>query len=142
MKPLEFKISISVENYNEKTAENYWNCYVTEKRIVPKLSKISIPNFNNILIEDLNEDCVKISPPYLLYFPKKNGPRALRFGWAALGRFIVLNDSPSPKRIIIIYFNFFQFFENVSELFLCHRDDPYKTANRNFVRFSRSCKLV
>ena len=47
MKPLEFKISILVESYEEKTAENYRNYYVAEKRIVPKLSKTSIPNFNN-----------------------------------------------------------------------------------------------
>ena len=39
MKPSEFKIYISVKNYNGKAAENYRNCYVTEKRIVFKLSK-------------------------------------------------------------------------------------------------------
>ena len=39
MKPSEFKISISVESYAVKTAENYKNCYVAEKRIVDKLSK-------------------------------------------------------------------------------------------------------
>ena len=38
MKPSEFKISISVESYDENTAENDRNCYVVEKRIVPKLS--------------------------------------------------------------------------------------------------------
>ena len=43
MKPSEFKISPSVENYDEKTAENYRNFYVAEKRINLKLSKISIP---------------------------------------------------------------------------------------------------
>ena len=26
--------SISVESYDEKTVENYWNCYVAEKPIV------------------------------------------------------------------------------------------------------------
>ena len=44
MKPTEFKISIEDESYDEKTAEN---CYVAEKRIVSKLSEISIPNFDN-----------------------------------------------------------------------------------------------
>ena len=45
MKPSsEFKISISVESYDEKTAENYRNCYVAEKRIV---FKISIPNMDS-----------------------------------------------------------------------------------------------
>ena len=45
--PSEFKISISVENYDVKTAENYRNCYVAEKRIASKLSNISIPNYNS-----------------------------------------------------------------------------------------------
>ena len=47
MKPSEFKIFISVEIYDETTAVNYQNCYVAEERIVSKLSKISIPNFNS-----------------------------------------------------------------------------------------------
>ena len=47
MKPSELKISISVESYDEITAENDRNCYVAEKPIVFKLSKISIPNFNS-----------------------------------------------------------------------------------------------
>ena len=47
MKPSEFKISIEVESYDGKTVENYRNCYVAEERIVFKLSKISIPNFDN-----------------------------------------------------------------------------------------------
>ena len=42
MKPSEFKISISVESYDEKNAENYRNYYVAEKHIVSKLSEISI----------------------------------------------------------------------------------------------------
>ena len=40
-----FKITISVESYDVKTAENYRNYYVAEKRIVSKLSKTSIQNF-------------------------------------------------------------------------------------------------
>ena len=31
MKPSEFKISISVQSYDEKTAENYRNYYVAQK---------------------------------------------------------------------------------------------------------------
>ena len=31
-----------VESCDEKTAENYQNCYAAEKRLVSKLSKISI----------------------------------------------------------------------------------------------------
>ena len=45
MKPSEFKTSILFESYDGKTAENYQNCYVAEKRTVSKLSKISEPNF-------------------------------------------------------------------------------------------------
>ena len=55
MKPSKSKISLSVESYDEETAENYRNCYVVEKHIVSKLSKISIPIFKT-QIEDLNED--------------------------------------------------------------------------------------
>ena len=47
MKPSEFKISISVASYDEKTEENYGNCYVAGDRIVSKLSKISISNFDS-----------------------------------------------------------------------------------------------
>ena len=47
MKPSEFKIFISVESYDEKYAENYRNWYVAEKRIVSKISKISIQNFDS-----------------------------------------------------------------------------------------------
>ena len=41
------EISNSVESYDEKTAEKYRNCYAAEKRIVYKLSRILIPNFNS-----------------------------------------------------------------------------------------------
>ena len=47
MKPSEFKIFISVDIYDEKTAENYRNYYVAKKHIVSNQSKISIPNFNS-----------------------------------------------------------------------------------------------
>ena len=46
MKPSEFEIYISVESYGEKTTENDQNCYVAEKRIISKLSKILILNFD------------------------------------------------------------------------------------------------
>ena len=55
MKLSEFKFSISVEGYNEKTAENYRNCYVVEKRKCPNYQRYR----SQILIaqiEDLNED--------------------------------------------------------------------------------------
>ena len=36
-----------VESYDEKTAKNYRNCYVAEKRIFSKLSKLSTPHFDS-----------------------------------------------------------------------------------------------
>ena len=47
MKLTEFKVSVSVESYDEKTDENYLNCCIAENLIVFKLSKILIPNFNS-----------------------------------------------------------------------------------------------
>ena len=40
-------MSVSVESYDEKTAENYQNYYVAEKSITSKLLNISIPNFGS-----------------------------------------------------------------------------------------------
>ena len=42
MKSSELKISLSVKSYDGKTAENYLNFYVVEKRIISQLSKVSI----------------------------------------------------------------------------------------------------
>jgi len=42
MKPSEFKIFLSVESYDEKSAQNDQNCYVAEKHIVSKESSISL----------------------------------------------------------------------------------------------------
>ena len=47
MEPLEFENSIYVKSYDGKTAENYRNCYLAEKPIVFKLSKISISKFDS-----------------------------------------------------------------------------------------------
>ena len=41
----DFKTYLSVTSDDEKYAENYRYCYVAEKHIVFKLSKISISNF-------------------------------------------------------------------------------------------------
>ena len=43
MKTSEFKISIQVESYDEKTAENYWNWYVGA---VSEQLNILIPNID------------------------------------------------------------------------------------------------
>ena len=53
MKPSAIKIYILIKSYDEITTENNWNFYVAEKRIVFKLSKISILNFES-MIENLN----------------------------------------------------------------------------------------
>ena len=45
MKPSETKISILIESYDEKTAENYRNCYVADKRIISKTIKDIYPKF-------------------------------------------------------------------------------------------------
>ena len=63
MKQPEFIISFTVESCDEKTARNYQNCYVAEKRIVSKLSKISTQIFI-AQIGNFDKDCVKISIPY------------------------------------------------------------------------------
>ena len=88
-----------------KTAENDRNDYVAKKRIVSKLSKTSI----QILItqiEDFNKDCFQISGSYLTYSPRNKPPKSVIVESC---RFIVLNDSASPKMVIKIYFNFFRF---------------------------------
>ena len=54
------------------------------------------------------------------------------------GQFIVLNDSASSKMFIKFDCNFLRFFEKVLQLSECQRGDPYRTANRNFVRFAHS----
>ena len=84
MKPSELDISFSVESYDKKkSAENYLNGYVAEKHIVYKLSNILIPNFNSI--GNFNEDCVKISHPYILYFSRNESSKShVRPGRAGL----------------------------------------------------------
>jgi len=58
MKFPEFKILISIKSCDEKTAQNYQNCYVAEKHIVSKLSKISSQSLV-AQFEDVNKICVK-----------------------------------------------------------------------------------
>ena len=89
MEPSEFKISISVESYDGKTAENYRNCYVVEMLIVFKRFLILLAQ-----IGELNKDCVKMSSPYLIYFMKNKPSNSVTVG---SGRSIVLNDPASLK---------------------------------------------
>ena len=73
----------------------------------------------------MNEDFVKISHLYLIYFPKNKPSNSVtvRSGRVQPGRFIVLNDSASPEMVIKIYFNFFRLFLKVLELFQYRRGD-------------------
>ena len=84
-------------------------------------------------IEDLNEDFVKILRPCLLYFPRNKPTKSVMVG---LGRFIVLNDSASPKMAIQIYLNISRFLLMVLELLECRRGNPYVTVNKNCIRFA------
>ena len=85
-------------------------------------------------IKDWNEDCVKISAAYLLYFLRNKSSNSVTdgSGRAGLSRSIVLNDSTGPKMVIKLYFNFSYFFK-VLELTECRLGDPYMTGNKNFV---------
>ena len=47
-------------------------------------------------VEDLNEDCVKMSRSYLSYFQRKKPSKSVT---VRPGRFIVLNNSTSPKMV-------------------------------------------
>ena len=134
MEPSDFKISISVESYEEKTAENYRNCYLPEKRRVSKLTKISIPNINSTNWRLESRLCQNFTS-YLLYFPINKTSKNITVG---PGRFIVLNDSASPKMVMKAYFNFFRFLLKVLELFEYWRGNPYITTNKNFVSFAHS----
>ena len=89
-------------------------------------------------IGKLNEDCVKISGSYLLYFLRNKPSKSdtVGSGQVGPGQFIILNYSASPKMVIKIYFNLFRFLK-VLEVFECSRGDPYTTANRNFVHSYR-----
>ena len=86
-------------------------------------------------MEDLNEDCVKFSRLYLLYFLRNMPSKSVMVGPS---QFIVLNDSASPKMVICINFNFFFDFLKILELFECRRGDPLMTTNKNFASFAHS----
>ena len=73
---------------------------VAEKRII---SKISISNFNCLnwrLCK--NEGFVKMSCIYNICFPRNKPSKSATAGRVGTGRFIILNDSASPKMIIKI----------------------------------------
>ena len=45
----EYEISLSVDSYDENTADDCRNFYIVKKRIVSNLSHISIPNFDSTI---------------------------------------------------------------------------------------------
>ena len=63
-------------------------------------------------IEDLNEDCIKISNSIFYTFPRNKPSKSVTV-WS--GRFIILNDSAGPKMVIHLYLTFFRFFLKVLE---------------------------
>ena len=79
MRSSELKISIPVESYDEKTTENYRYCYIAEKRIISKLSKIWMPN----IIAEIED--MKISRSYLLYFPRNKPSESVTIGSGQVG---------------------------------------------------------
>ena len=82
---------------------------VTEIDALPK--SVKFPNYQIYrsqvlieLIEDLNEDCVKISHPVFYTFREKNRQRG------GSGRFTILKDSAGPEMFIKIDLHFIRFF--------------------------------
>ena len=74
---------------------------------------------------------LKYNDPIFNSFCEIGRQRALRSGQVRSGRFIILNDSASPKMVTQIYLHFFYRF---LEVFECLRGDPYMTAENNFGR--------
>ena len=68
MEPSEFKISISVESYDEKTAENDQNCYVAEKRSFQTFKDID-PKFKLKKLKAWMKIVLKLNVP-ILYISK------------------------------------------------------------------------
>ena len=90
-------------------------------------------------IEDLNEGCVKISRPYISYFPRNKPSKRVTVG---PDRFIVLNSSfHSLKMVIKNVSQFFQIFLKVLELFECHRGDRY-IIGTSFASLTRNYKKI
>ena len=131
MKPSEFKICISVESYDEKTAKNYRNCYVAESLQFSNYQRFP---FQILIsqIDDLNKDCVNSSGLYLIRFLKNKPSKSVTVGSVRVrsgrvgsgrvgsgrvgsGRFIVLNDSAGPNQVIHLDLNFLRFFLKVLE---------------------------
>ena len=99
MKLSEFKVSISVASYDEKTAENYWNCYVAESCVVSKMLKVSILNFISANRKLEWRLCRNFTSLYFILSEKwaiKQHHRRVGPGW-----FIVLNDSANASEFKI-----------------------------------------
>ena len=115
-----------------------WNYSVAKKHIVSKQSNISIPHFistNGSLEWRLCQNITSLSFIISDKYAVKDRHCRVGSGW-----FMVSNESACPKIIIETYFNFFQSFLKVLEIFGCHLGALYKTAKRNFVRIAHSWK--
>ena len=58
-----FETTFSVENYDNKTVENFWNFYDAEKRRISNLSTISVyryidPKYKKIQFQDSSQNFV------------------------------------------------------------------------------------
>ena len=72
-------------------------------------------------IEDFNQTMSKFQVHISRTLREISRQRASPFGQVGSGRFIVLNDSTSPKMIMKMYFNFIL---KIIEPFECHRGNP------------------
>ena len=85
MKSLELKKFISIDSYDEKSNENYQNCYIYEKRILPNYINSRSKGFI-AKIEDLNKDCIKFHVPIFYTFGEIVRQNASLSGRAGPGR--------------------------------------------------------
>ena len=147
-KSWKYFVSLNIYRTN-KTMVSSWLCelidpsWLIKKNWIPVNLRIfvckiqffsgqtKITDRKNLVNADSSKDCAKISRPYLLYFPKKYAVKWC-YGRLGSGRFMILNDSASPKMVIKLYFNFCQFFKKILELFECRPCDLYMTDDRNF----------
>ena len=111
---------------------------MTKIATLPKNAKFS--NYQRYRISNFDATnwrlkWINILISYFLYFPRN---KKLKSVTVRSGRIIVLNNSASPKMAIKMYFNFFNSFLKVLELFECRRGNPYITVNRIFVHYADS----
>ena len=115
------------QKFLHKSAENYRNFYHAKMRIVSKLFKKLISNFDSANWR------LKLRFCFRDIFREVS----IKHCHGRVRLFIVLNDSAGSKMIMNIYFNFSKNFKGF-RLFECRQGNLCMTANRNFVRFAHS----